>query len=169
VFQVELKDNDGPHVFATVNTTTDSMTINTWTEIAGNFEYWTPSDLPRVYPAINSVGGTYDVPDNWDGTIDSNWGFVNPDKLPVAGWTEGSYAALALVHDGWGGRIDAGGNVSVGFDETTLQSVPWAVGNASPADLDFISVVEIIPEPTTLTLAALALLPLGWSRRRKQT
>lgn len=167
MYSVDLFDVQGPHIKGIVDTTADTFTINSWTENAGGIAYWTASDLPRTYPAVNATGGGFDVPDNWNGTIGNTWGFINPNSLPNAGYHEGSYFSGALAHDGWGGWIDSTNSISVAFNQLRWPVVPVHDRAASTIDFETVRIRQV-PEPATAALASLLLAgTAGMFRRRR--
>lgn len=169
LFSVELFDFQGPNIKGIVDTTADTFTINSWTENSGGLAYWTASDLPRTYPATNASGGSFDVPDNWNGTIDNSWGFINPNSLPNAGYNEGTFFSGALAHDGWGGWITSSNSVSVAFNQTRWPVVPIHDRTASTIDFETVRIARV-PEPATAVMTGLTLLGmLGRCRRRLES
>src|SRR5262245_41194584 len=79
----------GPLWTGFVDTETDSLTIQTWTELPlHGSDFWIPRDLPLVWPARNSLGGLYDVPDSFDGHIDDSFAFISNLTLRDMGWKQ---------------------------------------------------------------------------------
>lgn len=166
LYDVELIDSDGPHIVGQVDTLTDKFTINSWTENTGGVVWWSPSDLPRTYDALTTTG-LYDVPNNWDGTIGTDWGFINPLTLFDNSWTNGSFHAPTLIREGWGGRVDGFGVIDVSRNETRWLNLPF--NSNSVAEIAFNSVIVTpIPEPTALALATLSLLAAASYRPRSR-
>jgi hypothetical protein len=77
----------GPLWTGVVDTTTDLLTIRTWQELPlhGN-EFWIPQSLPMVWPARNSSGGLFDVPDTFDGRINDSFAFISDLTLRQMDW-----------------------------------------------------------------------------------
>ncbi|MBX3432818.1 MAG: hypothetical protein KF847_05825 [Pirellulales bacterium] len=81
----------GPLWTGVVDTTTNTLTINTWIELPlHGAEFWVPQNLPLVWPAkhFNDLGeaADYDVPDDFDGTIDQTWAFISDQTLREMAW-----------------------------------------------------------------------------------
>jgi len=93
-----------------VDTTADTFTLTSVTDGAGGNDFWTIS-APVVMNAVDSGGAAYDVPDAWDGTIDSTWGFLGP-FLATIPFNEGS--ATGTWSDwstGWGAFENPAGTI----------------------------------------------------------
>ena len=94
-----------------VDTAADTFTLTSVSDGAGGLEFWTIS-APIVMNAVDSGGAAYDVPDAWDGTIDSTWGFLGPLLADIS-YNEGS--ATGTWSDwstGWGAFMNPGGTIS---------------------------------------------------------
>lgn len=104
-------DAGGPHWTGIVNTATNTLTIQTWDEISGSDEFWTPlwtpdlSALPLVWRAFDFNGDLYDVPDTFDGTIDATFAFISEVSARNMSWNEGTFSLpeSADFFPGWGG------------------------------------------------------------------
>ncbi len=155
VFLVDLIDNDGPHISGQVDTSLDILTVTSWTENAGGTAFWTPSTLSRTYSAIDFFMSPFDVPDNWNGTIGTNWGFLNNNDLNATGWNEGTFMSPGIViFDGWGAS-QLQGSLSTFQTEMRWDLIP--TGNSSFANAQFDTVsVSLIPEPGSLSMFALS-------------
>ncbi|MCA9236871.1 MAG: hypothetical protein KDA44_15450 [Planctomycetales bacterium] len=77
----------GPLWTGFVDTTTDNLTIETWTELPlHGSEFWAPQTLPLVWPARTSTGALFDVPDTFNGSIDNSFGFISDVSLQDMAW-----------------------------------------------------------------------------------
>ncbi len=93
-----------------VNTTADTFTLTSVTDGVGGLDFWTIA-APVVMNAVDSSGLSYDVPDAWNGTIDSTWGFLGPE-LSAISFNEGSAnATWSDWHTGWGAFENPSGSV----------------------------------------------------------
>ena len=82
----------GPLWTGFVDTTSNTVTIETWKELPlHGSEYWVPRNLPLVWSAYDSAGKAYDVPDTFDGTIDETWGFVSDETLRKMNWFDTTF------------------------------------------------------------------------------
>lgn len=159
LFDVELIDNDGPHILGQVNSNTDELTVSSWTENPGGINFWTPSDLPRTYLATSSTGAAFDVPNDWNGTIDSTWGFIALNTLPGSGWNEGSFTTVTpQIHGGWGAQQTGAILITVNT-EVTWRAIPVGTNSGNHAAFDTVS-VQRVPEPCSLLLAGVGLVLL---------
>jgi PEP-CTERM motif len=168
LFDVYL-DHPFARITGQVDTITDVFTASSWLDPSGLDSVWTPNSsfFPLTYTATDASGGVFDVPDNWDGLIDTTWGFIADLSNDEITWLEGDYLEDNR-HHGWGAGIGANGNVHVEF--YTQDQLQWvATGRTSVRTLNFntVSVKQDVPVPATLSLMALALAALGWSRRVK--
>lgn len=163
LFNVDLVDNDGPHIMGYVDTTANTMTVTSWTENPGGNSFWTASNLPRTYDAVDAVGDPFDVPDNWDGTIGNTWGFLNPLGNMSAGWNEGTFVN-DTSSDGWGIFRVAGTN-HAGTNETQWSAIPVDPNSAPTATFDAVT-VSPIPEPESALLLVLGAAAGIWRARR---
>ena len=104
LFSVDFNDYDGPHWTGYIDTTNDTLTITGWTE---NPEpswqhFWSPADtsIPMIWDAVNGSGLGYDVPDNWDGTFGTNWGFLSRVPLSEINFVDGDCTLNDFI-PGW--------------------------------------------------------------------
>ena len=110
LFNVELIDNNGPHITGVVDTASDTFTVNTWTENPGGYNFLTPTNLPRVYNAMTGSPScpfdtpNYDVSDEWDGTIGPDWAFIYPTGSRSSWEWSQPVDTPNLWNDGWGSR-----------------------------------------------------------------
>jgi hypothetical protein len=168
VFFIELIDTDDQlTIRGEVDSATNKLTVTSWENI-GPIAFWNPdpgvpSNLPISYTALDSVGVNFDVPDNWDGTISSDWGFVADLPNTAIAWVEGAYVEV-IRHHGWGAGVQAVGGLDVSQNEFVWHWTP--TGSDTFDDITFETVnVTVIPEPSVGVLlfsglvAALVLVP----------
>lgn len=128
----------GPLWNGFVDTDADDLTITAWSEIPGSVEFWTPlwtptiTTLPLVWPAVDSSGAPFDVPEDFDGHINSQFAFISTVSARNMLWNEGTFSPLVAELDfypGWGGlrRPIPGANpVQFTFDTSANErSMPW--------------------------------------------
>jgi hypothetical protein len=75
----------GPLWTGFVDTTADTLTIETWRELPGHgADFWMPTALPLVWPAVTATGARYDVPDTFGdapGMINDSFAFISEHTL----------------------------------------------------------------------------------------
>jgi len=76
-----------------VDTTTDTLSIYDWA-VTGNDFYPRSSSLPMTFSAVSGAFGSYDIPDDWDGSL-NNWGFISDST-----WLEYNWTNAATEKDG---------------------------------------------------------------------
>jgi len=165
LFNVELIDNDGPLILGQVDTVSDTFTITAWTENPLGTVWWSAADLPRTYLALDAAGASFDVPDGWDGTIGTDWAFINPETLGEAGWINGLFSSLTLIRDGWGGGVDGSGVIDTSFAENVWSNLPFGSNSAAPNGFNSVSVTAV-PEPAAFVTLGVGLVLVGLMRRR---
>lgn len=165
IFAVSLNDFDGYQISGTVDSATDVFTITSWSE-SGGFAGWLPENtsLPITLSARTQVG-SFDVPDNWGGTIDSSWGFISDQSNNALVWSDGDYTELNR-HFGWGAAIAQFGLINTSSSEDTLRWSPTGATSVSTYTFDEVS-VSLIPEPSLAFLLGVGALGLAMARRRK--
>ena len=180
----------GPHWTGVVDTVANNLTIHTWTEIPGSTQFWTPlwtpnlTVLPLVWPAVDANGDPFNVPDSFDGHIDSTFAFISTVSARSMSWNEGTYflAPAADFYTGWGGVRRPLPGVSpaqlvfdVGANERTMPQLPSGSSGYSASTLATVTasltppVISAIPEASALAfggLAAAASVVLTALRRR---
>lgn len=146
--------NGGPLWTGVVDTITNRLRIDTWSELPGHgAEFWVPQNLPLVWPARDASGNIYDVPNDFGSTIggtvsiDDNFAFISPDAANDMSWEDidGTAQTFGTIHPptrvGWGGFaeiVTAGGpfifhTSAIGgeedYDERTLPRLPVTPNN----------------------------------------
>ncbi|MCA9257693.1 MAG: hypothetical protein KDA61_00780 [Planctomycetales bacterium] len=74
----------GPLWRGEVDTVADTLTIFEWNELPGHgseFLVPKPSEFPMVWPARGANGQRYDVPDNFNGIISPDYGFISDKTM----------------------------------------------------------------------------------------
>ncbi len=157
-FSVHLIDEIGPVIDGVVDTSTDTFQIKSWTNSPGATHYWTPkpNQLPLTLRAykLGKNALSFDVPDNWDGTMDG-WVFALPveQELGQIEWEQGSTTIWKETSFGWGGFRRGTDIICVGGrgGASVLNYAPVeprAVGDSS------FETVEITPLSTVSTPVA---------------
>lgn len=167
LFDVEYIDLDGPHWTGQVDTTTDELTILTWSENPGGSDFLFPTGLPITLLAVTSGTGLnpFDVPDDWDGTISTSWAFVLPTPNSSISWGGGTLIPFNDVASfGWGGLFEVGISVT-SLTENNLGDMPLDGGFATLSNADSVS-VTLVPEPSAGVLLGAGLLATAGARRR---
>ena len=172
LFNVDFNDPVGPHWTGIVDTSADTLTINTWVENSGGHAFWTAS--PLVWQAVNAGGGPYDVPDTFGASLinASNWGFLSPVTHNEISWNEGTYPELD-VHVGWGvgrllGEYHLSGTTGMSYVPVTEPGPPEYV--AVVHTNTGIVTVSAVPEPSSFSLCLGLVVGLGLvGRRRRRT
>lgn len=155
-------NNDGPIWEGFVNTTDDSLTITSWKEQNSGTSYLITTGLPIVWPAVERTSETtsvpFDVPDNWDGTIGNNWGFLSPVSLAGMSFTNESNAVVnstsTAVYMGWGIK-DENSSLNSTTDQTHFGPVPTSVDKPTTAN----SAVVNIPQANVVVSACVTAVP----------
>lgn len=167
---IEFRDPDGPQWTGIVDTTLDHLTILTWFENPGGIEFWTPDrrSLPLVWPALDSTGNSFDVPDAFRGTITDQFAFVSPSRISEMAWNEGVSDAMLTQSSaaGWGGGFDE--ILRTDATEAFFGPIPFSASGLA-AEFGTIKTVPEVPEPTALLLGGVYLLFLlanAWRIRR---
>jgi len=176
---VNFVDNDGPQWEGIVDTSLNTLTINSWVEGAGGTGHWTPSAVPLIFRAYATPGvGTfqfnqllaYDISDSWDGTIGPTWGFLSDLTKMTISWNEGVFAANNS-RLGWGmAQRNDQAIVSTSFnDNTGFSFVPRSTSSnyATRADTVTFRDLKTIPEPSTFAIFALGMIGITFRRFKK--
>ncbi len=153
VFHIDFNDFDGVHFTARVDTGTDQLTFLTWEENPGGNTHFVPvlsGMLPWV--AVDDTMAPFDVPDDWDGTIGSNWGFLAQQNRDQITWQNGP-AGNPQSTPGWGIAIIP--PFSANFDETQLNAIPVSASNATQSVADVVTVAAV-PEPSMFAFCVVA-------------
>jgi hypothetical protein len=176
-------DNGGPHWTGVVDTVSNTLTINTWIDLPGTPEFWTPNltALPLVWPAVKSNGSPYDVPDNWTGHIDASFGFVSPTSVRNMQWNEGVWGQApgfslppdADLYPGWGGvrkPVNVNGVTQLMYDtsadETSMPLLPisslgLAISDRATVTATILANVEAEAVPETSAFLFAGLIAVG--------
>jgi hypothetical protein len=180
-------DNGGPHWKGFVDTAANTLTIQSWTDLAGTPEFWTPlwtpdlSALPLVWPAVAADGTPYDVPDDFLGDITSVFAFVSPVSAQNMVWNQGDWGFAGNFKvppeidffPGWGGvrkPVQVSGQTVLVYDttadETSMPMLP--ISNLGIAESTGALVtakvavtVQAIPEASPLLFGAAATLAVA--------
>ena len=164
VFNVTFTDNDGPQWTGQVDTAADTVLITSWTENPGGSIFWTPSALPLVWDAVDSSGTGFDVPDNWDGTIDTTWGFLSPVILNSISFNEGTFPN-APIKPGWG-ILENAGTIDANTSEVIINLWPVSADLATASIADNVE-ISPIPLPPAAYLFGSGILGLIGIARKK--
>ncbi len=127
-----------------VDTTTDTFTIDSWTNGAGA-RTWAPvpSSLPWDWPAVTGATcDTYDIPDNWDCTIGDDWGFIDASDLRTRQWEQGTWKFSDTMWVAWGasaGSFNRCGTANYSWGETRFEGAPN--GESGTQSLSFTKLV----------------------------
>jgi hypothetical protein len=164
-----------------VDTTADSLVIQTWVEGAGGvYEFWTPSATPltfqayfaRSFPTTFASLTAFDVSDSWDGTIGSNWGFLSDLTKEEIAWNEGVFTGNSS-RLGWGLAQANDESISSSFGTSSEFSfIPRAADLNTVAKADSVDItaapISAVPVPAAVWLFGTGLIGLvGFSKRRK--
>jgi len=196
LYSLEWSLSDGePLILGIVDTEQDLLKINHWsdrdlTPTSDHFA-WTP-DLTNasVFPAnewhmyaYQANGEIFDIPNNWDGNIGVDWGFISSIDLDSIPWNQGSRnytgpSILDVIYPGFGGFKNGAFGLTGPADGGN--SVGTTGTNGGPAMLNFIMLdesgdvfqasgafqVEPLPIPSAIWLFGSGLLGLiGITRR----
>jgi len=143
-----------------VDTTADTFMLLSVTDGASGLDFWTIS-APIAMNAVDAAGAVHDVPDAWDGTIDSTWGFVGP-QIGSVSFNEGTASgALTAWGTGWGGFINPMGVIDTSWtDMNGLNNWPFTTAtslgyNITQPSHDGVT-VTLVPAPGALALGGIA-------------
>lgn len=171
LYEVSWESIGGPEWTGIVDSTTDALTITSWSEDPAvlPYQYFELTDFATTWNAISATGAVYDVPDDWDMTIGTNWGFVRPVSNAI-GWSGGGPNPHFA---GWGAAcLIAICTIPFNFvdNENVLLGIPID-GQSSPAAYARAGGVVIteVPEPGTLVIAVLGLAGLMQARQRRRS
>jgi hypothetical protein len=180
-------NNGGPHWTGVVDTVANTLTINTWIDLPGTPEFWTPlwtpnlTTLSLVWPAVESDGSPYDVPDTWTGHIDASFGFISPTSVRNMLWNEGVWGQApgfslppdADLYPGWGGvrkPVNVNGVTQLMYDtsadETSMPLLPisslgLAISDRATVTATILANVEAEAVPETSAFLFAALIAVG--------
>ncbi|NIZ62783.1 hypothetical protein DL239_17580 [Sedimentitalea sp. CY04] len=157
-FDVAYTDNDGPQWTGIVDSTTDTFTILSWAEGAGGIGYWTPTSasLPLLFNAVTAALDPFDVPDDWDGTIGNNWGFLSDLIKSDIEWQEGNFSGNNS-HLGWGISQVNNGSISSSVGESYFLYTPRSSTGNYLSTANSVSVTSV-PSPVPLPAAGFLLI-----------
>ena len=132
---------------------------------SGRLAFFTPSALPLVWAALASSGAAFDVPDFWDGTIDSTFGFLSPVTVDLVAWNEGTLISSAPATPGWGASVGVSGLLDTSRNQTFTELIPINTSSFLTEQADTVT-VTLVPEPSTALLLAFGLMAMAVGRRR---
>lgn len=159
---------DGVSFSGIVDTSADTFTLHNVVDGAAGNTFWTISS-PVVMHAVDSAGLAYDVPNAWDGTIDSTWGFVGP-LLSAVAFNEGAAPAVwSTWSTGWGAYMGPDGTIqSNNTHDGQLQNWVYTSGYGgqwvTQAGHGLVN-VTLVPAPGSAVLFGVSGL-VGMRRRR---
>lgn len=173
VFAIEMSNGGGPMISGTVDTTSDTFRIDSWTDSSVSPETKFPkvSELPLTLVALDTDFAGFDVPDDWDGSIGfgQGWGFFLPSgqDLTTVDWEQGPVTNFQGASFGWGGLNNGIGTIVL-RGQSTVSYVPKVDGTGL-RDIGFADVsITAVPEPTSaFAMALLCLLGIAAGRRAK--
>ena len=104
-FSDAVPGSGGPLWSGVVDTVTNRLRIDTWTELPRHsVEFWVPINLPIVWDARDSNGDIYDIPDSFGttfapnhppddltATIGSDFAFISPLTAQEMQWKERTF------------------------------------------------------------------------------
>jgi hypothetical protein len=180
-------NDGGPHWTGRVDTATDTLTIESWVDLNGTPLFWTPavSTLPLIWSALTFDGIPYDVPDTFDGHIDSSFAFISPVSAMNMVWNQGTWGTNGVLSfpeadffPGWGGvrRPQQGGGgllYDLSANETEMPMLPIAtfgVAAATGATVTATPLASVgaVPEaPAFLLGGIIAASAAGWAGVRR--
>ncbi|WP_368184044.1 hypothetical protein [Aestuariibius sp. HNIBRBA575] len=157
-----------------VDTTTDTFTLTSWTNILDALSEPILDQMPIVFTA-QTTSGFFDVPDDWNGTIGNNWGFVSNSSFGEIDWVVDPNLRYEHAQLGWGSRSNArGGFIDFSYRERSLGWVAYDTFSALTADGVRVSVIEApralppVPAPAGLPLVATLMIGAGLFIRKRR-
>jgi hypothetical protein len=137
-FSVHLVSQYGPVVEGFVDPASDTFTITSWTNSSASVtNYWEPlpDQFPLVLNAVDTNGVSFDVPNNWDGTMSRNWAFVLPSGRDIVSgvkWKQGTPNVFwAGSSFGWGGMRNGLGQIIGNGDDFGVRRLRYVPRNAN--------------------------------------
>ena len=161
--------NPEPLFTGTVDTSTDTFTIESW-DSQNDPNFWSPGfwspDLSNtsIFPdntwtwkAYQADGSLFDIPDNWNGSTNNRWAFISDLEWTSVPWNEGTFESTRpqakVGFPGLGGYKlgrdgtlppASGDNIILGFGMLNL--TPTAPDNWSFAS----GTIKVTPIPDTM-------------------
>ncbi len=75
LFDVTWSNTKGSHWTGVVNTTNNTLVIDSWTTNDRIRQWWRlPQTESIIFDAVDINGDTFEIADDWDGTIGTDWG-----------------------------------------------------------------------------------------------
>jgi hypothetical protein len=138
----------------------------TWVENVGvDFDrvFWRPTGLPLVWPAVSNTGSAFNIPDEWNGNLGTNWGFP-PVVLSGISFSEGS-CTISYMKPGWN-IYEIWGSITTNTGVNRVD--PWP-RTASATDMpiaDQLEIKAVVPIPGALWLLGSGLAGIVLWRRK---
>ncbi len=137
LFDVTWSNNKGSHWTGVVNTTNNTLVIDSWTTNDRIRQWWKlPETESIIFDAVDINGDTFEIADDWDGTIGTDWAFFSRQSMGEVPWLAGTYTGIySDSHIGWGGFMyelrDGNIRYSVDYTEAYITHIAFNPGIVS--------------------------------------